>query len=65
LAQGSTRFNLQKNDFMKMKFILPTLKEQEHISKTLDSLLCRLTDEKLLANRYLLMKQYLLQQMFI
>ena len=32
LAQGSTRFNLQKNDFMKMKFLLPSLEKQGHIS---------------------------------
>ena len=28
LAQGSTRFNLQKNDFMKMKFLLQSLEKQ-------------------------------------
>ena len=65
LAQGSTRFNLQKNDFMKMKFVLPTLEEQERISKALDALHCRLANEKLLVGQHLLLKQYLLSQMFI
>lgn len=41
LAQGSTRFNLQKNDFMKMKFLLPSLEKQGHIANTLDALHCR------------------------
>lgn len=65
LAQGSTRFNLQKNDFMKMEFVLPTLKEQKRIAQSLDALHCRLANEKLLAERYLLLKQHLLSQMFI
>ena len=65
LAQGSTRFNLQKNDFMKMKFVLPTFEEQECIAKTFDALLCCLANEKSLVEQYLLLKQYLLSQMFI
>ena len=65
LAQGSTRFNLQKNDFMKMKFVLPTFEEQECIAKTFDVLLCCLANEKSLVEQYLLLKQYLLSQMFI
>ena len=65
LAQGSTRFNLQKNDFMKMKFVLPTLEEQEHIAKTLDALHYYMANEKSLLEQYILLKRYLLSQMFI
>ena len=65
LAQGSTRFNLQKQDFMRMKFVLPSLEEQECIATALDALHNHLTNEKLLTEQYLLLKQHLLQQMFI
>ena len=65
LAQGSTRFNLQKQDFMRMKFVLPSLEEQERIATALDALYNHLANEKLLTEQYLLLKQYLLQQMFI
>ena len=65
LAQGSTRFNLQKQDFMRMKFVLPFLEEQKRIATALDALYNHLANEKLLTEQYLLLKQYLLQQMFI
>ena len=65
LAQGSTRFNLQKNDFMKMKFLLPNLEKQGHIANTLDALHCRLANEKSLTEQYILLKKYLLSLMFI
>jgi len=61
LAQGSTRFNLQKNDFMKMKFVLPTLEEQERIAKTLDALHYCMANEKSLLEQYILLKRYLLR----
>ena len=65
VAQGSTRFNLQRNDFMKMRFVLSTIEEQEHIVKTFDALHCRLANEMSLAEQYFLLKQYLLSQLFI
>ena len=65
LAQGSTRFNLQKNDFMKMKFLLPSLEKQGYIANTLDALHCRLANEKSLTEQYILLKKYLLSLMFI
>ena len=65
LAQGSTRFNLQKNDFMKMKFLLPSLEKQGRIANTLDALHCRLANEKSLTEQYILLKKYLLSLMFI
>jgi type I restriction enzyme S subunit len=65
LAQGSTRFNLQKNDFMKMRFIVPKLEIQKKIAKALDSLSNILIMEQQLYQLYTKQKQYLLQQMFI
>ncbi len=37
LAQGSTRFNLSKNNMMKTNIILPTIKEQTAIAKILST----------------------------
>ena len=37
LAQGSTRFNLSKNSFLKLKIIIPPLKEQKKIASILTS----------------------------
>lgn len=65
LAQGSTRFNLQKNDFMKKKFILFPIKKQKEISKTLDSLHNKLSVECKLIAFYRKQKKYLLRSLFI
>ena len=65
LAQGSTRFNLQKNDFMKKKFILLPIEKQKEISKTLDALHDKLTVEFKLLRLYSKQKAYLLRSMFI
>lgn len=35
LAQGSTRFNLSKNEIMKLKIKLPSLPEQQKIAEVL------------------------------
>ena len=65
LAQGSTRFNLQKNDFMKKKFILLPIEKQKEISKTLDALHDKLSVEFKLLCLYSKQKAYLLSSMFI
>ena len=65
LAQGSTRFNLQKNDFMKKKFILPTIEKQRRIATTLDAINAQLANEKRLKDLYIAKKEYLLRQIFI
>ena len=65
LAQGSTRFNLQKRDFMRTPFVIPILKQQKQIAYILDSL----SNKAILEKRRLVLLQteklYLLQQMFI
>ena len=65
LAQGSTRFNLQKNDFMKKKFLLPTFENQKEIARTLNALSSKLETERKLLLNYQEQKQYLLGAMFI
>ena len=65
LAQGSTRFNLQKNDFMKKKFLLPTFENQKEIARTLNALSSKLETERKLLLNYQEQKQYLLGSMFI
>ena len=65
LAQGSTRFNLQKNDFMKKKFILLPIEKQKEISKTLDALHDKLSVEFKLLCLYSKQKANLLRSMFI
>jgi type I restriction enzyme S subunit len=65
LAQGSTRYNISKTNFMKIKVLVPALKEQEKISLFLESLdgkLATVASQLELAKKY---KQGLLQQMFI
>ena len=65
LAQGSTRFNLQKNDFMMRKFFLLSIEKQKEISKTLDALYDKLSVELKLLDLYSKQKAYLLRSMFI
>lgn len=65
LAQGSTRFNLQKNDFMKKKFLLPIFENQKEIARILNALSSKLETERKLLLNYQEQKQYLLGSMFI
>ena len=65
LAQGSTRFNLQKADFMKKKFLLPPIKEQKKLYDCLSSISKRVVIESSILSKLQLLKQYLLSQMFI
>ncbi len=65
LAQGSTRFNLQKNDFMKKKFMLLPIEKQKEIAKTLNTLHNKLSVEYKLLDLYSIQKAHLLRSMFI
>lgn len=65
LAQGSTRFNLQKNDFMNKKFILPPIEEQRKIACTLNAINNQLATEQRLKTLYVIQKDYLLRNVFI
>ena len=65
LAQGSTRYNLQKSDFMKKKFLFPTVEEQNKIYSVLKAYSDKLSIEKNIANLLCEQKSYLLRQLFI
>lgn len=64
-AQGSTRYNLQKTDFMKAKYRFPTLERQKIISKILSSYSLKIANEEKTLDQYQSQKQGLLEQMFI
>ena len=65
LAQGSTRFNLQKSNFMKKKFLFPTVEKQNKIYSVLKAYSDKLSIEKNIANLLCEQKSYLLRQLFI
>lgn len=65
LAQGSTRYNISKSSFLKLKIIIPSLEEQTKIANFLSSLDSKLEKEKKLLEHYQQQKKYLLQNLFI
>jgi restriction endonuclease S subunit len=65
LAQGSTRFNLQKNDFMKKVFSFPTVERQRKIYSALKTYSDKLSVEKSIAKLLCEQKNHLLSQLFI
>ena len=65
LAQGSTRFNLQKNDFMKKDFSFPTVERQRKIYSALKTYSDKLSVEKSIAKLLCKQKNHLLSQLFI
>ena len=65
LAQGSTRFNLQKNDFMKKKFSFPVIEKQCKIYSILNTYSDKLIVEKQIMRLLCNQKCYLLRQLFI
>lgn len=64
-AQGSTRYNLQKTDFMKAKYRFPTLERQKTIYELLSRYSSKITNEENILELYLIQKQGLVGQMFI
>ena len=65
LAQGSTRFNLQKSDFMKKMFLFPKVEKQNMIYTTLKAYSDKLSIEKRIAKLLCEQKSFLLRQLFI
>ena len=65
LAQGSTRFNLQKNDFMKKMFLFPMVEKQNKIYTALKAYSDKLSIEKHIAKLLCEQKSFLLRQLFI
>ena len=64
-AQGSTRYNLQKTDFMKAKYRFPTLGRQKAISVLLSGYSSKIKNEERVLNKYTALKQGLIEQLFI
>lgn len=65
LAQGSTRFNLQKSDFMKKHFSFPMIEKQRKIYSILKNYSDKLIVEKQIMRLLCNQKCYLLRQLFI
>ena len=65
LAQGSTRFNLQKNDFMKRIFPFPTVECQKKIYAILKACSDKLSVEKSMLKLLHEQKCYFLSKLFI
>ena len=65
LAQGSTRFNLQKSDFMKKMFLFPMVEKQNKIYTALKAYSDKLSIEKHIAKLLCEQKSFLLHQLFI
>ena len=65
LAQGCTRFNLQKSDFMKKKFSFPLIEKQRQIYSILNTYSLKLIVEKQIMRLLCNQKCHLLRQLFI
>ena len=65
LAQGSTRFNLQKNDFMKKVFSFPMIEQQSKIYSILKAYSDKLSVENSMVKLLCEQKNYLLRRLFI
>ena len=65
LAQGNTRFNLQKSDFMQKKFSFPMIEKQRKIYSILNTYSDKLIVEKQIIGLLCSQKRYLLRQLFI
>ena len=64
-AQGSTRYNLMKSDFLKHKFCFPNMATQKAIYNALHTLSEKIQNQEVCLNKYTDQKQYLLARLFI
>ncbi|MBB6331117.1 type I restriction enzyme S subunit [Chryseobacterium sediminis] len=65
LAQGSTRYNMSKIEFLKLKIKLPCKDEQIKIAQFLSSINEKINIESELLTQYENQKKYLLQNLFV
>ena len=65
LAQGSTRYNLQKLDFLRKPFPFPSLENQKRIFLVLNAIDKKMHVEQRILESYHQQMSFLLQQMFI
>lgn len=64
-AQGSTRFNLQKQDFENAKMDFPDIDAQRKIYTTLSAITAKIKQEEKILERWRTQKQWLLARLFI
>lgn len=65
LAQGSTRFNLQKSDFLQKQFLYPSIEDQHRIFEILNAYDNKIKVENRILAHYQLQKEFLLRNLFI
>ncbi len=65
LAQGSTRFNLQKSDFLQKQFPYPSIEDQHRIFEILNAYDNKLKVENQILVHYQHQKEFLLRNLFI
>jgi type I restriction enzyme S subunit len=65
LAQGSTRFNLQKSDFLQKQFSYPSIENQHRIFEILNAYDNKIKVENQILAHYQLQKDFLLRNLFI
>lgn len=65
LAQGSTRFNLQKSDFLQKQFSYPSIENQHRIFEILNAYDNKIKVENKILAHYQLQKDFLLRNLFI
>jgi len=65
LAQGSTRYNVSKKEVGKVKLLIPSVEEQNHIAKSFKILDSKIEQLILLKKKTEQLKKGLLQQMFV
>lgn len=63
IAQGSTRYNISKSEFIKLKISLPCIEEQARIASFLSAVDEKIKEEKEILALYLIQKNHLLRQM--
>ena len=65
LAQGSTRFNLQKSDFLQKQFSYPSIDDQRRIFEILNAYDNKIKVENQILEHYQHQKEFLLSNLFI
>ena len=65
LAQGSTRYNMSKTEFLKLEINLPSLEEQTKIADFLSKISEKIETEKKILELLEQQKKYFLQNLFI
>lgn len=64
-AQGSTRYNLNKSDFIKASFAAANVLNQNKIANILNGYTSKLQNEQSILSTYKQQKEYLLRNLFI